>query len=178
MGSPHLMTCSPRSRESLPALLPPAWRFTPRRTVESRTNAWASSDATRRTMQGNRGRDAKAKLAVRRLVHGAGLRYRVNARPEPDLRRTADLLFTRARVVVFIDGCYWHGCPEHFTLPATNLDYWSTKIGGDTARDVETTTLLEGCGWLVLRFWEHEPPVAVAESIVKCVRERRGASRA
>jgi DNA mismatch endonuclease (patch repair protein) len=124
-------------------------------------------------MQGNRGRDTKAELAVRRLVHAAGLRYRVNARPEPDLRRTADLLFTRARAAVFIDGCYWHGCPEHFSMPATNIDYWSTKIGRNQARDLETTALLEARGWLVLRFWEHEPPVAVAECITELMRARR-----
>jgi len=134
---------------------------------------WASSDAARKTMQGNRGRDTKAELAVRRLVHAAGLRYRVNARPEPDLRRTADLLFTRARVAVFVDGCYWHGCPEHFSMPATNLVYWSTKIGRNQARDLETITLLEARDWLVLRFWEHEPPVAVAERIAGQVRARR-----
>lgn len=124
-------------------------------------------------MQGNRGRDTKAELAVRRLVHAAGLRYRVNARPEPDLRRTADLLFTRARVAVFIDGCYWHGCPEHFSMPATNLDYWSAKIGRNQARDLETTTMLEERGWVVLRFWEHEPSAAVAERITEQVRARR-----
>lgn len=124
-------------------------------------------------MLGNRGRDTKAELGVRRLVHGAGLRYRVSARPEPDLRRTADLLFTRARVAVFIDGCYWHGCPEHFTTPSTNLDYWSTKIGRNQARDLETTTLLEERGWVVLRFWEHELRAAVAASIAERVRERR-----
>ncbi|WP_454119244.1 very short patch repair endonuclease [Microbacterium lacticum] len=134
---------------------------------------WASSDAARKTMQGNRGRDTKAELAVRRLVHAAGLRYRVNARPEPDLRRTADLLFTRARVAVFIDGCYWHGCPEHFSMPATNLDYWSTKIGRNQARDLETTTVLEARGWLVLRFWEHDPPATVAERIAEQVLARR-----
>lgn len=134
---------------------------------------WASGAATRKTMQGNRGRDTKAELAVRRLVHANGLRYRVNARPEPELRRTADLLFTRARVAVFIDGCYWHGCPEHFSMPATNLEYWSTKIGRNQARDLETTTLLEARGWLVLRFWEHEPPIAVAERIAQLVRARR-----
>lgn len=133
----------------------------------------ASSDAARKTMQCNRGRDTKAELAVRRLVHANGLRYRVNARPEPDLRRTADLLFTRARVAVFIDGCYWHGCPEHFSMPATNLEYWSTKIGRNQARDLETTTLLEARGWLVLRFWEHEPPATVAEHIAAQVRARR-----
>jgi DNA mismatch endonuclease (patch repair protein) len=131
---------------------------------------WASSDAARKTMQGNRGRDTKAELAVRRLVHAAGLRYRVNARPEPDLRRTADLLFTRVRVAVFIDGCYWHGCPEHFSMPATNFEYWSGKIGRNRARDLETTALLEARGWLVLRFWEHEPPIAVAERIAELVR--------
>jgi DNA mismatch endonuclease (patch repair protein) len=128
-------------------------------------------------MQGNRGRDTKAELAVRRLVHATGLRYRVNARPEPDLRRTADMLFTRARVAVFIDGCYWHGCPEHFSMPATNIDYWSTKIGRNQARDLETVTMLEGRGWLVLRFWEHEPPAAVAGRIAEQVYARRsGAS--
>ncbi|MBM7331721.1 hypothetical protein JS562_54115, partial [Agrobacterium sp. S2] len=76
----------------------------------------------------------------------AGLRYRVNARPECDLRRTADLLFTRARVVVLIDGCYWHGCPEHFKMPSTNRDYWEGKIGRNRLRDVETTELLEEAG--------------------------------
>lgn len=126
-------------------------------------------------MKGNRGRDTKAELAVRRLVHATGLRYRVNARPEPDLRRTADLLFTRAHVAVFIDGCYWHGCPEHFNMPATNLDYWSTKIGRNQARDLETTSRLEQKGWLVLRFWEHETPSSVAERIGRIVRARRAA---
>lgn len=79
--------------------------------------SWASSEAIRKSMQGNRGRDTKPELAVRRLVHAAGLRYRVNARPERDLRRTADMLFTRARIVVFIDGCYWHGAPSAPRFP-------------------------------------------------------------
>lgn len=126
-------------------------------------------------MQGNRGRDTKAELAVRRLVHARGMRYRVNVRPERDLRRTADLLFTRARVAVFIDGCYWHGCPEHFSMPATNLDYWESKIGRNRHRDVETTALLEERGWTVLRFWEHEAPTSVAERIARWC-DRAGSS--
>lgn len=124
-------------------------------------------------MQANRGRDTKAELAVRRLVHARGLRYRVNVRPERDLRRTADLLFTRARVAVFIDGCYWHGCPQHFSIPATNLDYWEGKIGRNRRRDIETTALLEERGWTVLRFWEHETPGSVADSIAEAVQSRR-----
>lgn len=134
---------------------------------------WASSAAARKTMQGNRSRDTQAELAVRRLVHAAGLRYRANARPEHDLRRTADLLFTRARVAVLIDGCYWHGCPKHFKMPSTNRDYWEGKIGRNRLRDIETTALLEGRGWSVLRFWEHEAPTSIAASIVDVVRDRR-----
>ncbi len=134
---------------------------------------WASSEAARKTMQGNRGRDTKAELAVRRLVHARGLRYRVNARPEHDLRRTADLLFTRVRVAVFIDGCYWHGCPQHFSMPATNPEYWEGKIGRNGQRDIETTALLEERGWTVLRFWEHETPATVADSITEAVQSRR-----
>ncbi|MDJ1115103.1 very short patch repair endonuclease [Microbacterium dauci] len=138
---------------------------------------WASSAAARKTMQGNRSRDTQAELAVRRLVHAAGLRYRVNARPERDLRRTADLLFTRVRVVVLIDGCYWHGCPEHFKMPSTNRDYWEGKVDRNRLRDVETTELLEERGWRVLRFWEHEAPASIAASIVDVVRGRRAVTR-
>lgn len=128
-------------------------------------------------MQGNRSRDTQAELAVRRLVHAAGLRYRVDARPERDLRRTVDLLFSRARVVVLIDGCYWHGCPEHFKMPSTNRDYWEGKIGRNRLRDIETTALLEERGWRVLRFWEHEAPTSIAASIVDVVRDRREITR-
>jgi DNA mismatch endonuclease (patch repair protein) len=124
-------------------------------------------------MQGNRARDTKAEIAVRRLVHAMGLRYRVNAQPEPDFRRSADLLFRPTKVVVFIDGCYWHGCPEHFKAPQTNTDYWSGKVERNRARDVETSHILEQRGWFVLRFWEHEEPRLVADRIAGVVGERR-----
>jgi DNA mismatch endonuclease (patch repair protein) len=111
-------------------------------------------------------------MAVRRLVHAQGLRYRVNVRPEPDLRRTVDLLFRRARVVVLLDGCYWHGCPEHFKVPATNAEYWRSKVHRNQERDRETTAALEERGWLVLRFWEHESPASVAGHVGEAVRDR------
>ncbi len=128
-------------------------------------------------MQGNRSRDTQAELVVRRLVQATGLRYRFDARPERDLRRTADLLFTRARVAVLIDSCYWHGCPDHFKMPSTNRDYWEGKTGRNRLRDVETTALLEERGWRVLRFWEHEAPASIAASIVDVVRDRREVTR-
>lgn len=125
-------------------------------------------------MQANRGRDTKPELAVRRLVHAQGLRYRVNVRPVNNLRRTADLVFTKQRVAVFLDGCFWHGCPDHFTLPSANRVFWDAKISGNVERDAETSRLLADQGWFVLRFWEHELPETVASRIVETVRDLPG----
>jgi DNA mismatch endonuclease (patch repair protein) len=133
--------------------------------------SWASSEGARHTMQANRGRDTGPELAVRRLLHARGLRYRVNARPEKDLRRTADIVFRAARVAIFIDGCFWHGCLEHGTHPKSHATFWEAKITGNRARDAETTQLLKNRGWTVLRFWEHEAPEVVAKSIERVVRE-------
>lgn len=135
--------------------------------------SWASSEATRRSMVGNRFRDTTPELRVRSAVHRRGLRYRVAARPLRSLRRTADLVFRPTKVAVFIDGCYWHGCPEHFVLPRTNVEYWSGKIGGNVNRDRETDHALREAGWTVLRFWEHENVDAVVEEIVGVVTARR-----
>lgn len=137
--------------------------------------SWASSAANRKTMQGNRSRDTRPELLVRSAVHARGLRYRVAARPVHGVHRSADLLFTRARVAVFLDGCFWHGCPEHFRLPATNPDYWGPKIASNAARDAETDRLLAAEGWTVLRFWEHAVAIEAATHIEDVVRDRLGA---
>lgn len=134
--------------------------------------SWASSESVRRSMRANRGRDTAPEIAVRKIVHGVGLRYRVDHRPIASLNRRADLVFTRARVAVFIDGCFWHGCLEHHTVAKTNGTYWSEKVRRNRARDVETNHLLSEDGWLVLRFWEHEPPAEVAAEIIDKVRAR------
>ncbi|WP_413249930.1 very short patch repair endonuclease [Sinomonas flava] len=135
--------------------------------------SWASTPAIRKTMLGNRSRDTAPELRVRRAVHAMGLRYRVAVRPVPTLRRTADLVFSRARVAVFIDGCYWHGCPEHYIEPARNVDYWRPKIARNRERDAETTAALTSAGWRVLRFWSHEDPHDVAGRIAAAVRTAR-----
>ncbi|MEU4182609.1 very short patch repair endonuclease [Micrococcus luteus] len=124
-------------------------------------------------MRSNKGRDTKPEVAVRRRVHAAGLRYRVNAKPEKDLRRTADLLFRPAAVAVFIDGCFWHGCPEHYIAPKANGGFWADKVARNKERDAETTALLAERGWEVLRFWEHEEPAEVAANVIDVVRRRR-----
>ena len=100
--------------------------------------SWASSARARRSMLSNRSRDTSPELAVRRLVHAAGLRYRVAVRPVQSVRRTADLVFTRRHLAVFIDGCFWHSCPEHGTTPKTNADYWREKLERNAFRDRDT----------------------------------------
>lgn len=111
-----------------------------------------------------RSRDTAPELRLRRGLHALGYRYRVNAKPVKDLRYTADLLFTRARVAVFMDGCFWHGCPEHFIMPKTRTDFWQAKIENNIVRDTTSGQALEREGWKVLRIWEHVPTeVAIAQ---------------
>jgi DNA mismatch endonuclease, patch repair protein len=138
--------------------------------------SWASSDAIRRTMLKNRNRDTRPELAVRSAAHGLGLRYLVARRPIREVRRSADMVFPRARVAVFVDGCWWHGCPEHYVAPATNVHYWSSKIGGNRRRDADTDARLEAAGWLVVRAWEHEDPAQVAVRILEVVRPQASRS--
>ena len=117
-------------------------------------------------------KDTGAELAVRRLLHAAGLRYRVEY-PVPGMaRRRIDVAFTRARVAVLIDGCFWHGCPEHATRPKANAEWWRKKLDRNMARDLETTEHLIAQGWTVLRFWEHESPDAVAARVAVIVGQR------
>lgn len=141
------------------------------RIKRAQPDGWASSPAAASIMRANIRRDTTPELSVRRLLHAAGLRYRVDHAPLPSQRRRrADIVFTRRRIAVFIDGCFWHGCPEHFVPPKANADYWGPKIARNRERDSETTAALEHEGWTVLRFWEHEDPREVALSIADAVR--------
>jgi DNA mismatch endonuclease (patch repair protein) len=136
--------------------------------------SWASSDSARSIMRANKRRDTRPELLVRRLLHAQGLRYRVDHRVVQESRTRADIAFTRQRIAVFIDGCFWHSCPEHLHLPKANADYWVTKLARNVQRDAEVTALLRELGWTVLRFWEHVPPASAAEEINAAVRRHRG----
>jgi DNA mismatch endonuclease (patch repair protein) len=131
--------------------------------------SWAVSDSVRSVMRANRGKDTRPELQLRSIVHAAGLRYRVSTRPLPELRRTADLVFSRARVAVFVDGCFWHGCPAHFRPARKNSEFWTTKIAANQARDEETDRLLSEAGWKVVRVWEHEDPAEAARRVIAVV---------
>jgi DNA mismatch endonuclease (patch repair protein) len=163
-----------------------AWRLVAERalagqaTGEHRTRAlaakerakesWASSEAVKAVMKANRGRDTQPELALRSATHALGLRYRVNTRPLPKLRRTADLVFPRPRVAVFLDGCFWHGCPRHFRPSKLNESFWTTKITDNHKRDRDTDRQLAEAGWTVVRVWEHEDAVDAAQRIALIVR--------
>ncbi|MGW3018474.1 very short patch repair endonuclease [Streptomyces longwoodensis] len=121
-------------------------------------------------------RDTAPEVAVRKLLHASGLRYRVNV-PVPGMpRRTIDIAFPRAKVAIFLDGCFWHGCPEHATHPKANADWWRAKLDKNMSRDAETTQHLIGAGWAVLRFWEHESVDEVARRIADVVAAKREVS--
>lgn len=141
------------------------------RDVES----WASSRSIRRTMQSNRSRDARPELAVRRLLHTRGLRYRVDYPLDLGIRRRSDIAFTGLRIAVFIDGCFWHGCSIHYQEPQTNVSFWRTKIERNIERDIETNAALMDAGWDVLRYWEHEAPALVAEDVFEFVQKKKAA---
>ncbi|MFG2978057.1 very short patch repair endonuclease [Streptomyces sp. NPDC048331] len=116
-------------------------------------------------------RNTTPELAVRRLLHAAGLRYRLQVKVPGMPRRTIDIAFPGAKVAVFLDGCFWHGCPEHATQPKSNAQWWREKLDKNMARDRETSELLAAAGWTVLRFWEHETPESVAARVIDA---RRG----
>lgn len=130
------------------------------------------TDATRKRMRATRSRDTRPELAVRRELHRRGRRFRVDAPLPPPLhRRRADILFPRHRLAVFVDGCFWHGCPQHGTAQnaRTNAAFWRTKVEGNHRRDAETTAALEAAGFRVLRFWEHDAVAAACDEIERAL---------
>ena len=109
-------------------------------------------------------------MALRRRLHADGFRFRVDRAPLVGLRRKADIVFTRQRVAVFVDGCFWHRCPEHGTMPASNAEWWETKLVRNAERDAETNRLLTDACWTVVRVWEHEDPDSAALLVEAAVR--------
>jgi DNA mismatch endonuclease (patch repair protein) len=132
----------------------------------------ASTPSVRKVMQGNRSEGTRPEAAAGSALHRRGLRYRKHVKPEPSIRCKADFVFRRARVAVFVDGCFWHGCPEHGRVPKDPSGYWGAKLRRNTERDRANDKALAAAGWTVLRFWEHEDPDAVADAVEALVRSR------
>jgi DNA mismatch endonuclease (patch repair protein) len=121
-------------------------------------------------MKGNRRANTRPEVAVRSLLHRRGLRFRkdVTIRAEA-LRTTADIVFPRHQLAVFIDGCFWHQCPDHSHVPRANPGYWERKLARNVERDAQVTKALTAAGWTVVRIWEHEPATEAADRIAETV---------
>ena len=124
-------------------------------------------------MRSNRRRDTKPELAIRRLLHARGLRYRVDVPLEFDHRRRADIVFPAAKLIVFIDGCFWHGCPTHSVPAKHNTGWWREKILANKQRDHSTDEALLGAGWKVVRVWEHQPVAEQVAAVLEALQWRR-----
>jgi DNA mismatch endonuclease (patch repair protein) len=130
-------------------------------------------------MRRQRRADTHPELVIRRLLHRDGYRFRVHMKVPDAPRRTIDIAFPRLLVAVFVDGCYWHGCPEHGTSPVANAEWWASKLAGYRRRDQETDEHLQARGWCPVRIWEHEDPltaVARVERLLRCRRDGQNAS--
>lgn len=119
-------------------------------------------------------KDTGPELSLRRELHARGLRYRLQVQLLTKPRRVADIVFTRARIAVFVDGCFWHGCPEHASWPKSNAQFWRDKIEANRARDADTSRRLSDLGWRVIRVWAHERADEAAERIEGVVRGGSG----
>ncbi|KOU56955.1 MULTISPECIES: very short patch repair endonuclease [Streptomyces] len=118
-------------------------------------------------------RDTGVEIALRKALHAKGARYRIHRRPVKGVRREADIVFGPTRVAVFVDGCFWHGCPLHATWPKNNADFWRAKIEGNQRRDRDTDGRLAEAGWLSVRVWEHEQVEEAAARVLAVVASRR-----
>ncbi len=135
--------------------------------------SWASSEGVRRSMSANRGRDTSPELALRSALHRRGLRFFKHRKPLPGVRCEVDVAFPSARVAVFVDGCFWHGCPEHGTRPATNAEWWNAKLDANLRRDERNRALLSADGWRVVRIWEHESLDSAVSTVLRALRSDR-----
>jgi DNA mismatch endonuclease (patch repair protein) len=123
-------------------------------------------------MKSVRQRDTEPEIAIRRILHAQGLRFRVNRNVLPNSRSRADVVFAGAKLAVFIDGCFWHCCPLHQSFPKANREWWAAKLEENRRRDARTDEQLRRAGWRVERVWEHEIPKEAAQRIMSIVRSR------
>ncbi len=136
-----------------------------------------SSVAVRLRLQRQPSRDTPVEVAFRQLLHRRGLRFRIHRRPLPQLARVADIVFPRHRVAVFVDGCFWHGCPTHLMWPKSNAAWWHDKITGNQRRDRDTDGRLSEAGWAVFRMWEHEDLGVATDTLVRLLIARPRSSQ-
>ena len=133
----------------------------------------SSHDASRR-MARVRQKGTRAEIGLRKALHAKGLRYRLHVPLLTKPRRVADIVFPSARLAVFVDGCFWHGCPQHGSAPKANADWWAEKLARNVKRDRDTDMRLNDAGWNFVRVWEHDDVVSAASRVQVALRTVRG----
>lgn len=128
-----------------------------------------SSPEVSRRLARVRQKNTGAEMALRRALYALGFRYRVDFPVLTKPRRVADIAFPALKIAIFVDGCFWHGCPEHATWPKRNAEFWRQKIEANRQRDADTNERLHSLGWTVLRFWSHESPAEAAKTVAHMV---------
>jgi DNA mismatch endonuclease, patch repair protein len=154
------------------------WRMAaPRESIPAPTTmpaSWASSASVRRSMIANRRVDTAPERALRSHLHANGLRFRKDFRIKiGDVSVRADVVFPAVKLAVFLDGCFWHQCPEHATMPKRNSEFWAPKLRSNVERDQLVNRALAEAGWIVIRCWEHERPIDVLPGIVSALEAAR-----
>ena len=132
-------------------------------------NASPSSHKASRRMERVRQKGTRCEVELRRTLHFRRLRYRLQVPLITNSRRVADIVFRRRKLAIFVDGCFWHGCPEHGTSPKSNADFWRDKIETNKKRELDTNQRLTEAGWRVLRVWEHEEAEDAADRIMEAL---------
>jgi len=136
-----------------------------------------SSDAASKRMKAAKSRDTAPENALRSALFRKGLRFRVDTKPIQEFNRKADIVFRTTKIAVFVDGCFWHGCPIHGTQAKANAEFWRNKIKQNRLRDLDTNEKLKKAGWKVVRVWEHENSEKAAEKILKLVMKRKNSTQ-
>jgi DNA mismatch endonuclease (patch repair protein) len=132
-----------------------------------------SSEAALKRMKAAKPRDTAPEKALRSALHKKGLRFRIDEKPIKELNRKADIVFRSAKVAIFVDGCFWHGCPIHGTQAKANAEFWQNKIRQNQLRDLDTNEKLKKAGWKVIRVWEHEEQEKIAKRISNTIAKRQ-----
>ena len=132
-----------------------------------------SSFAAKRRMEAAKPKDTLPEMKLRTALEQLGKDFEVDVKPIEDLQRKADILFREDKVAVFVDGCFWHGCPMHGTLAKANAEFWIDKIKRNKERDKDTNQRFEAAGWTVIRVWEHEDPIEASMKIAKIIERKR-----
>ncbi|GAB4582404.1 very short patch repair endonuclease [Nocardia sp. IFM 10818] len=125
--------------------------------------------ATSARMSRQRRVGTEPEIALRKELHRRGARFFVDRAPLPGLRRRADIVFPRRKIAVYVDGCFWHSCPEHATFPKNNAEWWAEKLAGNVTRDRDTDARLRAAGWTVVRVWEHETADTAADQVLNAL---------